>query len=254
MADEIALTPDQVMEQLKTRGFTTGNFGTPLRHFRGVLDSITGAMVQRGQMAQARLEVTYHFSKIEVFSSIEPYPTNVGEISLLHSNTVRSNMGVLGKSMDKILNAGVDENAGQDKVSNQDALIGKVQEWKMTSGHMFPYRDDATGLWGERPNDAWEVQYVEGIGGTPHSGAGEAAPATPAVAAVPKAGSVTPMQQALNLLNGKTAQEWNNVVFQDPIIKGDPQLTNSIIQGTFLSGLVAAGTVTVDADGRHTVV
>ena len=39
---EQQLTQDQVLAQLQTRGFESGGFGSPLRHFRGKLTSITG--------------------------------------------------------------------------------------------------------------------------------------------------------------------------------------------------------------------
>ncbi len=246
--------PDQVLAQLRTRGFETGGFGSPLRHFRGKLDSIAGAMVQRGNMPQARLELTYNFSDVEVFVSTEPYPFPIAQISMLHSNRVKSGMGVLGASIDKIINAGLDENAPQEQAKNQDFLTGKVQEWKFTAGHMMPDRDDQ-GNWTEKPREAWEVVYVEGVGGTAHSGAGAAAPAAgDAPAPVPVATGVTPIQQALNLLDGKTQQEWNNIVFQDPIVKADAALTNSIIGGTFLSPMVESGMLTVDENQIYHVV
>ena len=246
--------PDQVLTQLRTRGFETGGFGSPLRHFRGKLDSIAGAMVQRGNMPQARLELTYNFSDVEVFVSTEPYPFPIAQISMLHSNRVKSGMGVLGASIDKIINAGLDENAPQEQAKNQDFLTGKVQEWKFTAGHMMPDRDDQ-GNWTEKPREAWEVVYVEGVGGTAHSGAGAAAPvAGDAPAPVPAATEVTPIQQALNLLDGKTQQEWNNIVFQDPIVKADAALTNSIIGGTFLSPMVESGMLTVDENQIYHVV
>ncbi len=244
------LTPQQVMEQLRTRGYETGEFRSPLRHFRGKLDSITGSMVQRGQMPQARLEVIYNFSEVEVFESTEPYPFPVVQVSLLHSNRVKSGMGALGASMDKILNAGLDENAPQEQAKNQDALVGKVQEWKVTPGHLMPNQDEQ-GQWKDLPREAWEVVYVEGIGGTPHSGvAAPTAGIAPAPAATPATG-ITPTQQALNLLDGLTQQQWNNVVFQDPLVKGDSALTNSIINGTFLTPLEASGMVTKDDNGIY---
>jgi len=240
------LTPEQVIEQLRTRGFETGGFRSPLRHFRGKLDSITGSMVQRGAMPQPRLEVLYNFSDVEVFESTEPYPFPVAQINIMHSNRVKSAMGVLGASMDKILNAGLDENAPQEQAKNQDALIGKVQEWKVTPGHMM--WDGSVGQ--EVPRECWEVVYVEGIGGTPHSGVAT----TPATAGQPEPAApagVTPIQQAINLLDGKTQQQWNNTVFQDPLVKSDAELTQSIIQGTFLPPLEAAGTVTKDENGVY---
>ena len=246
MADQV-ISQQEVLAQLRTRGFETGGFRTPLRWFRGKLDSITGAMVQRGNMPQARLEVSYNFSDVEVFESTEPYPFPVAQVSLMHSTRAKSGMGALGASMDKILNVGLDENTPQQQAKNQDFLIGKVQEWRITGGHLMPDRDGA-GNWTEVPREAWEVVYVEGIGGTPHSGVAQ--PATAQPTPQPTTGE-TPIQRAINLLDGKTQQQWNNMVFQDLAVKGDTGLINNIITGQFLPPLEEAGIVTKDADGVY---
>jgi len=246
MAD---LTPEQVLAQLQTRGFESG-FRSPLRHFRGKLDSITGSMVQRGQMPQAKLEVSYNFSELEVFETTEPYPSPIAQISMMHSRRDRSNSGVLGASVGRIINAGVNENIpqGDPRVKNQDFLIGKVQEWKVTPGHMMWDNDKQM----ETPREAWEVVYVEGVGGTPHSGVATTveAPATPTPAAPT---GVTPIQQALNLLDSKTQQEWNTLIFQDPLVKGDAALVKKIVDATFVSGMEATGMVTKDENGVYHV-
>ena len=229
------LTPEQVMEQLRTRGFEAGGFRSPLRHFRGKMDSITGSMVQRGAMTQARLEVNYNFSDVEVIESTEPYPFPVAQISLLHSNRTKSAMGVLGASIDRIINVGLGDNAPQEQVKNQDFLIGKVQEWKLTPGHMMWDAEAKV----ETPRECWEVVMVKGTG--------EVAPTTTKATDV-----ISPAQQALNLLDGKTIQQFNNVVFQDPLIKEKGgRLIGLIIDGTFVKSLETAGTVTKDENGIY---
>ncbi len=242
---ETTLPSEQVLAQLKTREFESG-FRSPLQHFRGKLDSITGSMVQRGNMPQPKLEVYYNFSDIEVFKSTEPYQSPVAQVNIMHSTRAKSNMGVLGKSIDKIINASLNENAPQTQGKNQDFLVGKVQEWKATPGHMMWDNDKQA----ETPRDAFEVVYVEGIGGTPHSGV-----ATPAAGqAAPAPTGITPVQQAISLLtdgDGLTLQQWNNVVFQDSLVKGDTELTLSIVQGTFLPPLEADGTITKDENGVY---
>jgi len=232
------MNQEQVLSQLRTRGYETGGFRSPLRHFRGRLDSITGAMVQRGEMPAAKLEVCYNFSELEVFESSSPYPFPVAQITVMHSTRDKSGMGILGASMDKILNDGLDPNAPQDKAKNQDALVGVMQEWKVTGGHM---------MWDvakkeETPREAWEVVWAEGFGGTPNSGVAPA-PTTPAATGVPAT------QRAIDLLDGKTQAQWNNIVFQDATVKADASLINSIITGDFVSALEESGVVTKDADG-----
>ena len=243
------LTADQVMAQLRTRGFETGGFRSPLRHFRGRLDSITGSMVLRGQMTQARLEVLYNFSDIEVFESTEPYPFPIAQINIMHSNRVKSNMGVLGASIDKIINADLDENAPQERAKNQDFIIGKVQEWKVTPGHMMWDNDKQA----ETARECFEVVYVEGVGGTPHSGVASVVSSLEAPAQQGAGKTLTPAQQAMHLLDNKTQQEWNNTVFQDVLVRGDSELVNSIIGGTFIPPLEASGLITKDKDGRFHV-
>lgn len=245
MSDQQVIPQEQLMAQLKTRGFESGGFRSPLRHFRGKLDSITGSMVQRGNMTQAKLEIAYSLSDVEVFESTEPYPFPIAQITVMHSNRDKSAMGVLGASMDKILNAGLDSNTPQQQAKNQDALVGKVQEWKVTPGHLMPDKDEA-GKWTETPREAWEVVWVEGMGGTPHSGV-FAQLAQPAA----KPTGETSMQRAIKLLDGKTQQQWNNVVFQDAVVKSDTGLVNSIINGQFLAPLEESGVISKDTNGVY---
>ena len=253
MVDFAQVIPqEQLLAQLKTRGFESGGFRSPLRHFRGKLDSITGSMVQRGNMTQAKLEIAYNLSDIEVFESTEPYPFPIAQITVMHSNRDKSAMGVLGVSMDKIINAGLNANTPQQQARNQDALIGKVQEWKVTQGHLMPDKDEA-GKWTETPREAWEVVWVEGMGGTPHSGVAALAQVvgTPTKITPTTPTGETPMQRAISLLDGKTQQQWNNVIFQDAMIKGDSGLVNSIITGQFLAPLEESGVVSKDANGVY---
>ena len=77
-------------------------------------------MVQRGNMQQAKLEVLYNFAELKVFESTEPYLAPVTQIPIMHSTRSKSIMGVLGASIDKIINAGVATDATPDKVKNQD--------------------------------------------------------------------------------------------------------------------------------------
>ena len=247
---EQALTQEQVLAQLQTRGFETGGFASPLRYFRGKLDSITGSMVQRGTMPQARLEVSYNFSEVEVFESTEPYPYPIAQISLLHSNRDKSGMGVLGQSMDKIINAGVGANIPQAQTKNQDFLIGKVQEWKITPGHMMWNRDENR----ETPRDCWEVTYIEGVGGTPYSGAQQVADTQQPTTFGTATPVVTPDIQAMNLLDGRTMAEWQQAVFQDPIIRDETAgVKTKIINQQFIPPLEAAGLVTKDDNGVYHV-
>lgn len=235
MAD---MTPDEVLAQLKTRGFDKGFQRTPLREFKGKLESITGSMEQRGNSPQARLYVLYNFADMEVMESTEPYPFPVAQIEIPHSSRDRSLMGVFGASVDKIINAGADENATQDQVKGQDYLVGKTLQMKMTPGHMM--WDAAKGE--ETPRDCWELVGIEGKGST-------SAPA--AATAQPTGAVASNTQKALDILEDKTLQQWHQEVFS--VIKGDTELSQSIISGEFLPPLEALGMVTKDENGIYHV-
>ena len=234
----MALTPEEVLAQLRTRGFEEGFQRTPLREFRGKLTSITGNMVER--WTPARLEVLYNFDEVEVIESTEPYPFPVAQLSMLHSNRKKSGMGYFGASVDTIINAGVPGDAPADQVRGQDYLVGKILHMKLTGGHLI--WDQGAGE--ERPRDCWELMSI--------IGADEAAP-TSATSGATTAAATSATQKALELLEGKTEQQWHQVVFQDPTCKADGDLTNSIINRVFLPPLEATGMIGKDADGIYRV-
>ena len=239
------LTQQEVLEQLRTRGFETGGFRSPLQHFRGKLNTITASMEQRGGMDKPKLEFHFNFSELEVFKSDPPYAQPIGQLDMWQNNRDKSPNGVLGNSIDKIINAGVDENLpqGSPGVKNMDVIIGKVQEWKLTPGHMM--WDGQKQM--ETPRECFEVVYIEGVGGTPHSGVAGAT--TMGIGPTPAPTGTTPEQEALPLLDGVTQQEWNNLVFQNPLIKGKPELTQKIIDGAFIAEVLAANKVSKDDNG-----
>jgi len=82
----------------------------------------------------------------------------------------------------------------------------------------------------EMEKEAWVVSEVQG--------AGSAKPTT-------KSGAIV---RALELLDGKTEQEWNQAIFQDPGIKGSEVMT-SIMNRTFLPNATQAKMATVDENG-----
>jgi len=229
----MTLSPEDILAQLRTRGFEEGFQRTPLRHFRGKLTSITGNMIERFQ--PPRLEVQYNFEDLEVLDSTEPYPFPIAQISIMHSMRKRSGMGYFGASVDRVINANVPEDAPAEQVKGQDYLIGKEQEWMLTPGHMI--WDGNAGE--ERPRECWELISIIGEGSSSSD------------TAASSEGSA--IDRALQLLDGKTEQQWHQEVFQDPVVKGDGGLVSSIIGREFLPPLEAAGTVTKDEDGVYHV-
>ncbi len=249
------LSQDQVLAQLKTRGFEEGFVSTPLRDFWAVLTSITGVMREGDRGAY--LVALYNHDNVEVIEATETYTSPIGQFEVPASSKAKSKMGYLGTSIDRIVNAGLPADAPPDQVKPQETLIGQRCHWRFTPGHPIPRK---TGdVWDDIPTSCWEL--IE-------TGSAPAAVPTPApmpdvgavpVPAVPAptpavTGGPSASQQALALLDGKTEQQWHQAVFTDPIIKASVEVTNAIIGRTFLSPFELAETVTKDADGIYHVV
>jgi hypothetical protein len=167
----------------------------------------------------------------------------VADITIAHSNRKQSGMGILGASMDRILNAGLAADAPIEMAKGQDALVGLLQEWKMTPGHMMWDGQQKK----EVPRECWEVVWVEGMD-TP---AASMPTANAATAQVKSANVVNSIDVAVGLLDGKTEQQWYSVIFSNPTVKGDTALTNSIIGKSFIPAMLTAGKMTKDANGVY---
>ncbi len=268
---EQQLTQAEVLAQLRVRGFESGFQRSPLRDFTGRLMSITGHMVTFGNTGRSSLEILYNFNEVEVLpgGSTEPYPFPAAQIGIFQSTRDKSNMGYFAKSVDNIINAGVAENEPETladgspnpAIKKQDYLIGKVLHMKLTGGHMIwdGNAKDATNLKGkEMPKECWEVLAVDGIGAAPTIPLPVAGMPVPAASPQPVVVKVTQpvgaAGQALKLLHGKTEQQFYQVAFADPVIKGDGNMVSAILARNFLSPLEVAGTVTKDASGIYHVV
>lgn len=239
----MTMTPDEVLAQLRTRGFEKGFQRTPLREFKGKLESITGGMVDR--FTPPRLEILLNFEELSDVVATEPYPFPIAQISIMQSVRESSFWGVFGTSVDKIINAGIAVDAPPEQVKQIAHLIGQRLHLKITGGHMM--WDAQKGE--ETPRECWELVAV--VGEAPVAGAAPPAPAAPG--AIPETKIVGATQRALQLLEGKTEQDWYQTVFQDPAVKADAALVDSILARTFLSPLETLGTIFKDDNGIYHV-
>jgi len=168
----------------------------------------------------------YHnlnFSEIDVKESSEPYLFPIAQLSFPSSDRTKCGWGVLGKSGVKFL-------AENEDVS---ALIGAILELKMTPGHMMWNRDEGK----ETPRECWEVIGVERVGGVQ----------VPTVGA----NAASAIETAIDLLIGKNEQEWNQLVFTNPIVKADSGLISQILGRTFLPALEEADVIKKDDAGIY---
>ena len=237
------MSPDLILDYLRTRGFEKGFQTTPLREFTGILDSITGEMVEsRDGKGTKRLRVLYNFSEVIVISSTEPYTYPIAQIGIPYSDRERSMMGIFGMSVDKVINADVPEDAPPEAVKGQEYLVGKTIHMKMTPGHM---------MWDgsvrqETPRECWEVVAI-----TEASTPGIILTVGTQPTALPVTSAKTAAPRALELLDGKTEHGWHQVVFTDPLVKGDAGLITQIITKQFIPAMEAANLVKKGEDGIY---
>lgn len=256
------LTNEELLGQLKTRGFDEGFQRSPLREFIGTLESITSEDVERN--GRKWVNAIYNLNELEVLESTEAYTLPIAQISIGISNRKQSAMGVLGDSIDKLVNVDAAGNPLPTEVTGPDGnripnpdikgqgyLIGKRLRWRWTPDHMQWNRTSGK----EEPRSQWEI--VEVVGETTPVTSPKPTSAQPAAAQVkstPAASTAKSSTQiALGLLDGKTVQEWNQVVFQNPAVKADGALVTRIIQGAFLQSMEGTGMVSKDANGRYLV-
>lgn len=250
------LSQDQVLAQLRTRGFEEGFVRTTLRDFWGVLTSVTGDMREGDRGAY--LVALYNHENVEVIESTEPYTSPIGQFEVSASSRAKSSMGYLGASIDRIINQGIAPEIMQEQVKNQEYLVGKRCHWKFTPGHPIPKRA-SDGTWDDVLTNCWELIEIAGEATPTPAAAPATQVVTPAAAptpAPPKPGEppVSATQEALKELNGKNIQQWHQAVFVNPVVKGNTAFVQTIISGAFLAGQIAAGIVTLDeATGIYTV-
>lgn len=208
--------PDD-LPKASARNLTEGFFRTPLRKFRGTLDTInTELRPGFGENAPKKAWHIAIFSDIEVIETIEPYVFPVAQLEFPASTRKHSQWGIYGDSTLKFL----------AEAEDVEALYGKRLLSEVTPGHML--FDGREGKEVER--EAWVVSEVHGAG---------------VAKTVTKSGA---MDRALELLDGKTEQEWNQAIFQDPGIKGS-EVMGSIMNRTFLPNAEQSKLASVDENG-----
>ena len=105
----------------------------------------------------------------------------------------------------------------------------------------------------ETPRECWEVIGVDGVELGPVDGSGQPDTSNPAVPATSTPAPSGTLTKAIDLLDGKTADEFNAALFQDEVLRADMELVQSVLDKSFYSSIVSGGLVAV-ADGRYSKV
>ena len=208
---------------------------TPLRRFKGVLDSLK--LDQRTSRDGSSYAVAiFNFKDLEVLDSTEPFPFPIAIIGVGYKPPKQSRGGTkwdaLAGSLRKLMPQGPDP----------DLLVGKMQEWVQVEhslrgalqddeGH--PLMDGSTPpkqLWGEVPTLCWTIASVEGLG------------------------SVQEADDDFNaylvaLADGKTEPKFYEVALTDSKVMSRPNIVEAIIGRKLLDTLKEMGLLTRDAEG-----
>jgi len=203
------------------RGLEEGYQAIPVKHFKGKLESFNTEM--RTNVTPAKEYVNLLFTELDIIETSEPYNFPILQLSFPRSKRKTSYWGVLGESGLKHLG------------ENEDFpnLQGRYLELKVTPGHMM--WDASKGE--ETGRDCWEILSVSGEAGAKPSG-------------------TSPLNRALELLDGKSEADFNQSVFQDELVKSGG-LIPSILDNTdtgFLATLISTGRATKDDSGIFHVV
>jgi hypothetical protein len=188
---------------------------TPLRKFTGVLQDFVPERDTRWE--KPRTIVHYQFTDVEVHESTEPYPFPIADIQIPFSNKGKSQTGILIRSMAKLCG---------EQATITGNLVGKKQTWALTPGHML---FDNTAETKESPRSCWEVIAVEGVS---------------------EAQASTPDEEVLRLIDGKTAQEFNQDFYSSQVVKSSPMLLAQHAGNVLIPTLKAQGKITEDEQGR----
>jgi hypothetical protein len=198
---------------VSVRGLVDSDMGTPLREFKGKLDSYYPETRQFGTV------VVLNYKDVEVIKAIEPYNFPIATLAIKLSNRKKSGWGIFGDSLALLL------------PPDQDIkdCVGKVMRLRMME-EGFEYGQDRNT--GEKMiGYPWQVKELEGTS----TSVGGAIQSTKDI--------------AKSLLIGKTRAEFNKAAYSHPEIRKDVPLQRSITDKSFINALVQLGEVVEDENG-----
>lgn len=192
--------------------------------------------------------IVFKFDKLQVLQVREDtpaYPYDTLELSIKHSGSLRSVFGFMQNSINQALGKESSDSDIDDFLNHTWHVQREMHNWGMIDG-----KPDQMG-------EIWKFSLVAAP--VPAS---SSSPVPVADITAPDASTLTasideqtPEQRALELLDGKSRDQFFPEVTVDAKVRENAPLFMSIIQQTWLAEKIASGQVTVnEADGIHTVV
>ncbi len=232
----------------------------PLRRFIGTLESTPEEPKSYGEGEQKRtsMQISLNFKDLEVIEAVEPYHFPIFTITLSESNRKKSKYGVFGVSLAEILDMQYTDDQKDptspnyvrpgDRMDLPDCIgkrIGMVlcdgEEGRPAKVDLFDGRakDEAHPKGQDVPTAVWKCYMIEGIGSADGSA------------------GVTPIEKAMQLLNGKTLAEFNKLAMQNDLIRSDVALLQSIgmapsAANSFANTMVSSKQFTKSKEGVFT--
>lgn len=201
--------PDDV--KVSTRGLTDGG-GTPLRKFKGILDSYYPDSGGFGGKTRAIL----NYKEVEVVESAEPYPYPVAQIPINLSNRKGSGWGVFSESLNALI-------ADDEDI---ESCVGKKMTLEMKVGYIFGQNQAGEDMTG----NVWRVTELQG-------------------AEAKMSGGKSAADVAKGLLDGKNQPDFNKEAYQNAIIRADGDFLVKLGSGAFVTEVLASKEFTKDKDG-----
>lgn len=220
------------------RGLVEGGTNSPLRRFIG---SFKGNQQEekKGNDNKAYKVNNLQFADIEVLESVEPYNFPIATISISASNRKNSKWGVFADSLVLLLDAGIPEDTPAEQRKGLKDCIEHRMGLVFADG--IDGRPEPPTMWDgrdkkEKPNPSWMAYSLDGqVAGT---------------------GAKSLEDTLYDMLDSSTLVEFNGKALMSEVVRNNPDLLQKISKpvgdaGNFATAAVAAGKVTLDANGVY---
>lgn len=209
-----------VSEAPFTPSLETRPFGTPLRRFRGVLKEYVSEKRTDETSKREYMTIAFNFVDLVVIDSVEPYPFPIASIGIGYSTATDTRWDVLASSIKKLFGL----------TPALDDLVGKAQEWAYLPCKLSKKLEGEG--WTKVPDEGWQVVSLEGLD---------------AGSAQQVAQDIT--EHVLDMLDGKTEQDFYQAFYQDPDVRKHPDLITEATERRLLDTLQTAGRAHRDSAG-----